>query len=48
MIEIEKYPCNDKNEACKRERHWIEILKANLNIQIPSRTRGRCYVCWPS
>ena len=39
MIEIEKYNCNDKLEACKRERHWFEELKASLNKQIPSRTK---------
>ena len=38
MIEIEKYPCNDANECSARERYWIETLKANLNINIPSRT----------
>ena len=38
MIEIEKYNCNDKLEACKRERHWIEELKSILNKYIPSRT----------
>ena len=32
MIEIEKFPCNDGNEARKRERFWIEELKATLNI----------------
>lgn len=32
MIEIEKYSCNDGNEAKKRERFWIEELKATLNI----------------
>ena len=26
MIEIEKYPCNDNNEARSRERHWYEVL----------------------
>ena len=39
MIEIEKYPCNDLNEALKRERYWIETLKATLNKVIPSRTQ---------
>jgi hypothetical protein len=39
MIEIEKYKCNDKLEACKRERYWIENLKASLNKVIPSRTQ---------
>ena len=38
MIEIEKYPCNDNNESCARERYWLETLKANLNMNIPSRT----------
>ena len=39
IIEIEKYNCNDKNEAYKRERYWLETLKATLNMQIPSRTK---------
>lgn len=38
MIEIEKYPCNDKNEALHRERYWIETLKADLNKIRPIRT----------
>ena len=38
MIEIEKFPCNDKNEALKQERYWIETLKSTLNKVIPSRT----------
>jgi hypothetical protein len=38
MYEIEKYPCNDKNEAHTRERHWIETLNATLNKNIPTRT----------
>jgi hypothetical protein len=33
MIEIEKYPCKDNYEATRRERHWCEVLNANLNIQ---------------
>ena len=37
MIEIEKYPCNDINEATARERYWYEQLNANLNTQIPAR-----------
>ena len=36
MIEIEKYPCNDKNEACTRERYYYELLNANMNIQCPT------------
>ena len=38
MIEIEKYPCNDKREAETRERYWIEHCKSNLNKTIPTRT----------
>ena len=39
MIEIEKYSCNDKNEACARERYWYETLNASLNSRYPSRNR---------
>ena len=38
MIEIEKFPCKDLNEAEARERYWIETLKANLNMNTPSRS----------
>lgn len=39
MIEIEKYPCKDGNEARARERYWLEALASNLNVSIPNRTR---------
>ena len=39
MIEIEKYPCIDSNEARSRERYWYEVLKANLNTQYPQQTK---------
>jgi len=39
MIEIEKYSCNDVNEAKARERYWYEILNANLNMNYPVRTK---------
>jgi hypothetical protein len=39
MIEIEKYNAIDGYDAKKRERYWIEELKATLNIDLPSRTR---------
>jgi hypothetical protein len=39
MIEIEKYPCIDSNEARARERYYLELLNAKLNIVIPTRTR---------
>lgn len=32
MIEIEKFPCNDGNEAKYRERQLMEELNANLNV----------------
>ena len=38
MIQIEAYPCETKEQALKRERHFIEELKASLNIVIPTRT----------
>jgi len=38
MLEIEKYPCNDGNEARARENYWYTELKSKLNTQIPSRT----------
>jgi hypothetical protein len=31
MIEIEKYPCRDSNEARSRERYYFELLNASLN-----------------
>ena len=38
MIEIEKYPCNDENEARARERFQYEQLHASMNTQVPNRT----------
>lgn len=38
MIEIEKYPCNDGNEARARERYWYEELNAILNTNKPLTT----------
>jgi group I intron endonuclease len=43
MVEIEKYPCNDSNEAHARERYYLELLNAKLNIQIPTRTNQEYY-----
>jgi hypothetical protein len=31
MIEIEKFPCNDNNEARARERYYYEQLNSTLN-----------------
>ena len=38
MIEIEKFPCNDGNEANSRIRYWIEKLNATLNMKKPILT----------
>ena len=35
MIEIEKFPCNDENEARSRERYWYEKLNATMNTKCP-------------
>jgi len=43
MIEVEKYSCNDLNEATARERYWVETFKANLNSNSPSRTKQEYY-----
>jgi len=39
MIEIEKYPCTDNNEARTRERYWFEKLNSTLNTYRPSSTK---------
>jgi hypothetical protein len=39
MLQIEKFPCNDSNEAHARERYWYENMNAKLNTQVPNRTR---------
>ncbi len=43
IIEVEKYPCNDSNEAKKRERYYIELYKPKLNTEIPGRTDKEYY-----
>jgi hypothetical protein len=42
-ILVEKYPCDNVNEAKKRERYWIEQLKATLNMTIPLRNDEEYY-----
>ena len=39
MLEIEKYPCNDNNEARSRERYYFELLEASLNRIYPARNQ---------
>lgn len=43
MIELEKFSCNDFNEACSRERYWLETLKATLNSNVPNRSIKEWY-----
>ena len=38
MVMIEEISCKNRLEATKRERHCLEVLQANLNMVIPSRT----------
>ena len=38
MVLVEKFPCKDKFEACKRERELYEELDAKLNMVRPYRT----------
>ena len=38
MIEIEKYPCSDSNEAHARERYYYEIFNATNNTNYPNRS----------
>ena len=43
VVLIESYPCLNKEELLKRERHWIEHYKATLNCKIPTRTNKEYY-----
>jgi hypothetical protein len=39
MVEIEKFPCSDKNEAVKKERYYYELLNSSLNSISPNQTK---------
>ena len=39
MLLVEKFPCKDKHEACKREREVYEELDAKMNTLIPYLTQ---------
>ncbi len=43
VIEVDKCPCLDYEEASKIERYYIETLNATLNKVIPSRTKKEYY-----
>jgi hypothetical protein len=46
MLEIEKYSCNDSNEARTRERYWFELLNAKINSRYPQRASiEEKYIC---
>jgi hypothetical protein len=38
ILEIEKYPCNSKDEARQKEQEWCYKLNSKLNCEIPNRT----------
>ena len=39
MVMVEEYPCENKMQKVKRERHWYEELKATLNTNHPSSSK---------
>jgi len=39
MIMIEEYPCENKLQAERKEREYIENLNATLNCSIPTRSK---------
>lgn len=43
IIQIEVFPCNNRNEAGSRERVWYEILNSNMNTCVPSRSGKEWY-----
>jgi len=43
VIEVDKCPCLDFNDALKIERYYIETLNATLNMVIPTRTTTEYY-----
>ena len=38
MIEVEKYPCNDRREAEAREEYWRSYFNSQLNSKKSYRT----------
>ena len=43
MLEIEKFPCADKNEARTREQYWIDHYKSQLNSRKAINTQKEYY-----
>ena len=48
MILIDRCSCRDSLEAKQKERNLIEILSANLNTNIPSRSKKESFINWYS
>ena len=38
MVEVEKFPCENKTKAIVRERYWYKQLNGTMNSNVPSRT----------
>ena len=43
MIQIERYDAKDKLDLLARERHYLELLGATLNRNVPGRTMKEYY-----
>ena len=43
MLEIDKFPCNNKAESLVKERYWYEVLSAKMNTNVPSNTSNLDY-----
>ena len=43
MIQIEQYEAKDKRDLEQRERFYLQLLKATLNRQLPTRTQKEYY-----
>jgi hypothetical protein len=43
IVLIEECPCENKMELLRRERHWIDDLKPELNKALPTRTPAQYY-----
>jgi hypothetical protein len=44
MLEIEKFPCADKNEARTREQYWIDYYNSQLNSRKAISTPNQYYL----
>ena len=42
IILLEEFPCENKNQLCKRERYYIETMEC-VNLVIPTRTLKEYY-----